>query len=178
MLEWQPLTWHVFHTIALNYNKEYKDEYITFFNTLKTLIPCKECKDHFIRNTSNKPDMIIENNINEERFFNWTIDLHNLVNKKTSKTQWSYEQSKNYYTNHNFDNNTYKLFLLEYVKHNFKKNPEKTNQLITMMKTLAYFHPNEEKRNKLIEFTKKFDLNRFTMRQWLISFIVLLQKKL
>jgi hypothetical protein len=57
--------------------------------------------------------MSIENNINEERFFNWTIDLHNLVNKKTSKTQWSYEQSKNYYTNHNFDNNTYKLFLLE-----------------------------------------------------------------
>jgi hypothetical protein len=177
MLVWQPLTWHIFHTIALNYNNDYKDQYIKFFNTFKTIIPCKECREHYSKHTSNKEEMFIENNINENRIFNWTIDLHNLVNKKISRTQWSYDQAKNYYTVNNFNNQTYKLFLLEYVKNNFKKNPEKTNELINMMKTLAYFHPNEEKRNKLIDFSNKFDLNRKNMRQWLISFLIILHKK-
>ena len=176
MLEWQPLTWHIFHTISLNYNNEYKDEYIKFFNTFKTIIPCKECKEHFNRNIGSKPEMSIENNINEDRFFNWTVDLHNLVNKKNHLTQWSYDQAKQYYTINNFNDEKYKLFLLEYVKHNFKKNPMKTNELMNMMKTLAYFHSNESKRNKLIDFTKKFELNRNTIRHWLISFIIILQK--
>jgi hypothetical protein len=175
MLEWQPLTWHIFHTIALNYNSEYKEQYITFFNSIKNIIPCKECKEHFTRNISNKPEMYIENNINEDRFFNWTIDLHNLVNKKIQKTQWSYEQSKEYYIRNNFNNQTYKLFILEFVKHNFRKSPEKTQQLINMLNTLAYFHPNIEKRNKLIDFTTKFDLSKKSLRQWLISFLIILQ---
>ena len=175
-LEWQPLTWYVFHTIALNYNSEYKDQYVKFFNTFKIIIPCSECKDHYNKNISNKPEMYIENNINEERFFNWTVDLHNLVNKKIQKSQWSYDQAKEYYIKHNFNNQKYKLFILEYVKNNFKKNPIKTNELISMMKTLPYFYPEKTKRDKLIEFNDKFDLNRKTMRSWLISFLIILEK--
>jgi hypothetical protein len=27
MTEWQRMTWNIFHTIALNYNDKYKNEY-------------------------------------------------------------------------------------------------------------------------------------------------------
>ncbi len=177
MLEWQPLTWHLFHTMALNYNKDYQSEYIKFFHSIKFIIPCKVCKEHFIKNITSKPEMYIENNINEDKFFNWTIDLHNSVNKMNHLSQWSYQQAKEYYTIHNFNDQVFKSFILEYVKHNFKKNPIKTNELINMLKTLAYFHPNEEIRNKLIDFTLKFELNRQTLKQWLISFLIILKNK-
>ena len=175
MLEWQPLTWYIFHTITLNYNNAYRDEYIKFFNSFKSIIPCKECKEHFNKNIT-KPELSVESNINEERIFNWTVDLHNSVNKKNHVLPWTYDKAKQYYTQNNFNNQKYKLFLLEFVKHNFRKGPEKTDNLINMLKTLPYFHPNESKRNKLIEFSKRFELNRQTMRQWLISFILILEK--
>jgi hypothetical protein len=177
MLEWQPLTWHVFHTIALNYNEEYKDEYIKFFHTFKTIIPCKICKEHYIKHITSSPDMYIENNINEDRFFKWTVDLHNAVNKMNHISQWSYEKALEHYKVNNFNNQAFKLFILEYVKNNFKKNPIKTDELLNMMKTLAYFHPNGDKRNKLIDFTNKFSLNRKSLRQWLIAFIFILKSK-
>ena len=41
--------------------------------------------------------MSIENNINKDRIFNWTVDLHNTVNKMNHKRTWSYEESNNYY---------------------------------------------------------------------------------
>ncbi len=178
MTEWQPLTWHIFHTIALNYNEEYKDKYITFFNTFKTIIPCKICREHFIKNI-NKPDMSmsIENNINNERFFNWTVDLHNLVNKMNHKTQWSYDYALKHYTSNNFNNGIYKLFIMEYVKNNFRKAPLKTLEVLNMLKTLPYFHPNKEIRNKLIDFSTKFELNRKSIKKWLVAFLIILKNK-
>ena len=53
MLEWQPLTWHIFHTIALNYNSEYKEQYITFFNSIKNIIPCKDFYNAILKQMSN-----------------------------------------------------------------------------------------------------------------------------
>ena len=173
-LEWQPITWHFFHTIALNYNEEYKDKYIIFFNTFKTIIPCKICREHFISNLR-KPNMSIENNINSIRIFNWTIDLHNMVNKTNSRSLWKYDKAKEHYTKHNFENSTMKTLLLEYIKNNFKKDFNKTTELIKMINILPYLHPNLLKRNKLIEFKDKFELKRKNLKQWIISFLIILK---
>jgi hypothetical protein len=174
MTEWQPLTWQMFHTIALNFNEAYKDEYITFFDTLKTIIPCKMCRNHYIAQT-NIENLKIENNINSEKIFNWTIDLHNNVNVMNRKRLWSYDGARSHYTNNNFNNGTLKQFIFEYIKLNFKKNPLKTTQLVRMIKTLPYFHPNGEKRDKLIDFSRKFDLNRGNIKSWLYAFLIILK---
>ena len=171
---WQPLTWNVFHTIALNYNESYKNEYINFFNCLKVCIPCRICRNHYIQQIKND-NMVIENNINEERIFNWTVDLHNTVNKMNHKRIWSYDEAKNYYQKHNFNNNVYKHYIYEYIKSNFKKNPEKTNELLKMIQTLVYFHPNEKTRNKLIDFKSKFELSRQNIKSWVYAFLIILK---
>ena len=172
-LLWQPLTWLIFHTLTLNYNNEYKSQYIIFFETFKTIIPCKICREHYISQL-NEENMNIENNINNERIFYWTIDLHNKVNKINKVKLWNYEESKSYYQKNNFNNRLLKLFLFELIKNNFKKSPEKTSELINMIKTLPYLHPNIEKRNKLIDFTIKFELNRQNFKKWLLAFLIVL----
>jgi len=173
-LEWQPITWIFFHTIALNYNAEYRDKYITFFNSFKTIIPCKICKEHFAANLK-RSNLSIDKNINNERIFKWTIDLHNIVNKINSKSLWTYEKAKEYYTKYNFENRTMKILLLEYIKHNFKKNYEKTTELFKMINTLPYLHPDPIKRNKLIDFKNKFELKRNNIKQWITAFLIILK---
>ena len=65
--------------------------------------------------------------------------------------------------------------MLEYLKANFKKGPEKTEKLIAMFKCIPYLHPNEEKRRKLIDFKEKFDLRPETMKNWLYAFLLILK---
>jgi hypothetical protein len=103
MTEWQQITWNLFHTVSLNYNDNYKQEYIIFFNSLKTIIPCRMCRNHYIENIS-KENMEIEKNINSDRIFNWTIDLHNSVNKMNRKKIWNYDEARKYYERNNFNN--------------------------------------------------------------------------
>lgn len=172
MTEWQRITWIFFHTLTLNYNEQYRDKYIEFFDTFKTIIPCKICRNHFIENI-NKENMSIEGNMNNDRIFKWTIDLHNSVNKMHHKKIWSYDDARNFYTNNNFNNKVLKFFIFQYIRGNFRKGPEKTNQLLRMMSILPYLHPDEDKRNRLIDFKEKFELNRDTIKNWLLAFVML-----
>jgi hypothetical protein len=172
---WQPLTWIIFHSIALNYNENYHNEYISFFEAFKVIIPCSICRNHYIEHIS-KEDMSIEKNVNADNIFNWTIRLHNLVNKMNHKREWNYEEAKKYYMQNNFNNKILKNFIYEYIRTNFKKKPLKTIHLIKMLNSLAYLHPNPDKRNKLIAFKEKFELNRFTLKNWLMAFVLIIQQ--
>jgi hypothetical protein len=174
MTEWQRITWHILHTISLHYNDTYRNEYIIFFDCLKTIIPCRICRNHYIQNI-NKENMQIEDNINSDRIFNWTIDLHNSVNKMHHKKLWNYNESRNYYQEHNFNNKIFKFFIYEYIRANFKKNFDKTTSLFKMINTLPYIYPYEEKRNKLIDFKEKFELNRDNIKKWLYAFLIILK---
>jgi len=174
MTEWQQITWNIFHTLTLNYNDNYKQEYIIFFNSLKIIIPCRMCRNHYIENI-NKENMEIEKNINSDQIFNWTVDLHNSVNKMNKKKIWSYDEARKYYTDNKFNNKLLKFFIFDYIKTNFKKNFEKTTELLKMINTLPYLYPYEEKRNKLIDFKEKFELNRDNIKKWLYTFLIILK---
>ena len=174
MTQWQRITWQLFHTLSLNYNDNYKEQYIVFFDSLKVIIPCGICRNHYIENI-NKENMHIEDNINGDRIFNWTIDLHNSVNKMHRKKIWSYSEARAYYERNNFSNILLKFFIFEYIRANFRKNYEKTNALLRMINILPYLYPHEEKRNKLIDFREKFELNRDNIRKWLLAFLIILK---
>jgi hypothetical protein len=171
---WQPVTWVIFHSISKNYKEEYHPYYIRFFETFKTIIPCKMCRTHYNENL-NKENLTIESNVNSQNIFNWTINLHNIVNKQNHKRQWSYERANDHYGRFFLNNNLIKLFMLEYLKANFRKGPEKTEKLIMMFQCIPYLHPNEEKRRKLIDFKEKFDLRPETMKNWLYAFLLILK---
>ena len=51
---WGPSAWLFLHTVTFNYpnnpTEEDKRNYLTFFNSLKHIIPCPLCKEHYIEN--------------------------------------------------------------------------------------------------------------------------------
>ena len=98
---WGPGAWLFLHTISLNYptNPTYEDKenYKTFFTSLKNVIPCKNCAKHYSENLNNYP---IDKSLNSKQdLVKWLIDIHNEVNVKNNKRKYSYDEVINKYNN-------------------------------------------------------------------------------
>lgn len=170
---WKQNTWFMFHQITRRFDETHKDKYKEFFESFHHIIPCRICRNHFIQN-STKPGMTIQDNNNSERIFQWTIDLHNLVNKMHNKQQWDYNRASAFY-NGQIPFMTAKMFIYEYILYNFRKGSGKTENLFKMLRSLAYIYPDSAKKEKLIDFVNKFDLNRDTMKKWILAYMIILK---
>lgn len=93
---WGSHMWKSIHYIALDYSNtptdEEKTDYKLFFMNLYKVLPCYECSKHLKEIVSKHPitDNILENS---NTLFNWTVDIHNIVNEKLNKKQISYAQA-------------------------------------------------------------------------------------
>jgi hypothetical protein len=171
---WAPLTWYMFHKLANDYaynesvEETDKEHYIQFFKSMKTIIPCKTCRNHFIENT-NIEENKIENNITKEKIFEWTVRLHNLVNSMHKKKVFSVEEAKKLYTSP-LPNHKLYAFINDYVMYNLNKGIEKDNELVNMLTHLCYIYPNNKKRENLIKFVETIPLKKDKLRSWLSMF--------
>ena len=94
---WTHLTWFFFHTLAVQPIKEEKSQfYFDFFSSFKELIPCHHCRVHY-QKLIHAPDEIMQSNLNKLAIFDWTIDLHNNVNKKNASHLWNYKEGRIFY---------------------------------------------------------------------------------
>lgn len=111
---WGSHAWLFLHTITLNYpenpNKFDKENYKNFFENLGNVIPCEVCKAHYKKNIKKFPIQLET----RESLVKWLHNIHNLVNIKNGKEEFSYEDFIEKYTNLYSGNNNYKklLFLL------------------------------------------------------------------
>lgn len=90
---WGPHGWKFIHFIALGYpdnpSEEDKNKYKKFFNLFGDMIPCFICADHYKRNLSL---INIDSYLNSKKdLINWTILMHNEVNRKNGKKLYTYE---------------------------------------------------------------------------------------
>ena len=89
---WGPPAWLFLHSITFNYPKNPsendKNNYNTFFNSLKYVIPCPICKEHYAKNLLKLP---IRLNTRDD-LIRWLIDIHNSVNKSNNKPVLSYQE--------------------------------------------------------------------------------------
>lgn len=98
---WGKYLWISIHYIALGYpsipSTDDAIAYTNFFNDLVAVIPCPMCADHYQRMLRKLPltDDVLANN---ETLFKWTVDIHNLVNRETSKTEITYKHAYMFYT--------------------------------------------------------------------------------
>lgn len=100
---WGPPLWHSLHTMSFNYpvhpTKEQKQQYYTFFTSLKWVLPCKYCRDNFEENLKVLP-LDSQALSNRRNFSKWLYDMHNLVNEKLKKPIiLTYEDVRNRYEN-------------------------------------------------------------------------------
>ena len=90
---WGPPLWEFIHTISIidfENSKPYNNSVHDYLMNLENSIPCYKCKalyQEFLSKLSyldlSKPMVI----------FYWSVDLHNAVNKKLNKPEWTYEQA-------------------------------------------------------------------------------------
>ncbi len=173
-ISWKQSTWYVFHMFTLNYLEEHREHYIRFFNAFKTILPCEVCLNHY-QYQLQRQELKLDINLTSEKIFDWSVKIHNNVNASNQKRVWAPDEARYFYKNMNMDSDVVKLMVLEYVKHNFKKGPQKTDQLLIMLDSMRYIYPEEEKRNKLIAITTP--LNRSTIREWLLQFLKIICDK-
>lgn len=79
------LLWKELHTYEIK-NSERNDEW---FNGFTQKIPCGECKKHWL-------DMIKEyppDFSNQKAYFEWSVKVHNIVNKRLGKKEISVEEA-------------------------------------------------------------------------------------
>lgn len=100
---WGAPLWHSLHTMSFNYpvnpTNEQKQEYFAFFTSLKWVLPCKYCRDNYVKNLEELP---LNTRVLSTRstFSRWLYDMHNLVNKRLKKPiVLTYEQVRDRYEN-------------------------------------------------------------------------------
>ena len=95
--QWGPSAWLFLHSVSFQYPEnptdQDKNNYKIFFESLQNILPCPNCREHYQKNIQENP-MNLES---RESLIKWVIDLHNLVNQKNSKKEYSYDEVKDLY---------------------------------------------------------------------------------
>ena len=83
---WSHPTWLLIHYLAfINENKwtpETKKSYKAFISCLQFLLPCEICRSHLNENLSKDN---IDKYMKSGKLFEWSVNLHNIVNKMLNK---------------------------------------------------------------------------------------------
>ncbi len=98
---WGPHGWYFLHSITLAYPDNPTDDDKTyhknFFESLKNILPCEKCRNHYDQTLTTYP---IENHLeNKESLFKWLVDIHNRVNIDNNKREYSYDEVTKLYEN-------------------------------------------------------------------------------
>ena len=94
--EWGPHGWKFIHYVSLGYpenpTEEDKHKYKMFFISLKDVLPCSLCRNHYEENYATMPltDVILSKRENVVR---WVIDIHNVVNASKNKPIIPYDEA-------------------------------------------------------------------------------------
>ena len=88
---WGSHAWLFLHTVTLNYPDEPtrfdKENYKQFFESLGHVIPCEVCKNHYKQNIRKYPIQLDS----KESLTKWLHKIHNLVNIKNNKDEFTYD---------------------------------------------------------------------------------------
>ena len=90
---WGPPLWDTIHFIALGYNGNHPEAYVSFYNSLSNTIPCKKCAAHYTQELEERP---VEKYMDD--LFEWTVLMHNSVNKKLGKKTWTVKKAREHYS--------------------------------------------------------------------------------
>jgi len=96
---WGSNGWKFLHACTFGYSDEpstdEKEGCIQFFNNLKYMLPCPKCRHNYEKKLSMTP---VENACaSREALTKWFVDVHNMVNLSTNKTQMTYDDACSIY---------------------------------------------------------------------------------
>ena len=86
---WGREGWRFIHFVAVTYQPSKKEDYLRFFENLPEILPCPICGQHFKENMQKMPPRMGSN----KDLFEWSVDMHNLVNKENGKRTFTYDEA-------------------------------------------------------------------------------------
>lgn len=106
--QWGRPLWFVLHTFSLysspSFTEQQKMLWTAFVSSLQFVLPCPICREHINKNLA---DMNIKNYFSSNKtLFEWTVKLHNIVNKDTKKNVVSLQEAYQLYDVNKTDQET------------------------------------------------------------------------
>ena len=96
--QWGPILWHFMHSYSLTYpvqpTESDKSRAIAYFESIPSYISCQTCAEHFSQLLEANPPITDSRATLSE----WVYDVHNLVNARLGKPQFSHDQFINAYS--------------------------------------------------------------------------------
>ncbi len=106
---WGPPFWKTIHYVSLGFSPEksphMRDVYRTFYENLGAVIPCKICSHHYDMHLRSLPltDEVMNSS---ESLFEWTVKMHNRVNRDHGKGQFTPDMAMSSLAKPNKDSNS------------------------------------------------------------------------
>lgn len=99
--QWGPVFWSCIHITCLGFPKEPNEEdkkyYSDFLRSIGMVMPCYHCVDHYkILLQEYPPEKYMESKL---RLFEWSVLIHNIVNKKRGQEEWSISEALKQWAN-------------------------------------------------------------------------------
>lgn len=97
---WGPSLWTAMHAITFDYpeqpTEDDKKNYRQFFHSLKTVLPCDTCRQHYSKGieTTLPIDKALQN---RDSLTRWLVNFHNIVNERLGKPIVPYDNVKEKY---------------------------------------------------------------------------------
>ena len=95
---WGPHQWNMLHTIAMAYpdnpDDNRKKSTLGYLHGMCDNLPCPGCSHHCNEYLNAHPPKIES----KQKFFEYTVDFHNEVNRRLQKEEWTYSRAKEVYT--------------------------------------------------------------------------------
>ena len=90
---WGNHFWGLIHTITIidfESNEMYNNNIKNILMNLQNVFPCHSCKYLYTEYLKQLDNMDMSKSM---VLFYWSVDLHNTVNKKLNKEEWTYEKA-------------------------------------------------------------------------------------
>ena len=102
---WAKYLWTSIHVVALGYPEVVDDRvrahYKEFYKSIGAVLPCPKCRVGYAKNWEENPiDLFL---YDRKTLFAWTVKIHNSVNKKLGKKEWSNEEAWDYFAKGHYD---------------------------------------------------------------------------
>lgn len=96
---WGKHMWASIHFVALAYpdvpTETDKNTFHAFYTNLYKVLPCNTCREHLKETLDNQHPLHANFLKNKESLFKWTVDLHNIVNKRLKKKVLTLDEAFN-----------------------------------------------------------------------------------
>lgn len=98
---WGPNFWYILHIVTFSYPKNPtendKNSYRDFFNILRYILPCDDCKKHYTKYITQYP--ITPHLDSKANLIKWLIQIHNFVNISLGKPTYEPSEVLTLYSN-------------------------------------------------------------------------------